>query len=305
MMDAMHSARTPMRILIGSGIVLIGGIVSAGAALVYDGFNYTAGADLAGQSPNGGTTSWVATGTGGAGGSDPIVIASGGLTVPGLASSAGNSITFGGLGLTDRLSIGGAITSGTVYYSFAFRVDDVTGLTATGGFFAGFNNATVTQANQPTVIGTRVLTKLNGSGYNIGISKNSSASADFSFDPTVYNVGATIFVVGSYTFNTGTTLDDLAQLWINPDSSTFGSASAPPADLVAITGAAAGNPDLGSIASFLFRQGNATAVPPVVIADELRVDTTWAGVTPVPEPSAGATALLAGGVLFSRRRRRS
>jgi len=294
-----------MKMLIGSGIVWLGGIVTAGAALVYDGFNYTAGADLVGQSPNGGGTSWAATGTSGAGGSDPIVIASGSLTVPGLAAPGGNSITFGGLGLTDRLSIGTAISSGTIYYSFAFKVQDVTGLTATGGFFAGFNNSVGTQTGQPTIIGARVLTRLSGSGYNIGISKNSSALADFSFDTTLRNVGDTIFVVGSYTFNTGTALDDLAQLWINPNPSTFGSASAPLPDLSAPTGAASGNPDLGSIASFLFRQGNATAVPPIVIADELRVDTTWAGVTPVPEPSAAITALLAGAGLLSRRRRQN
>ena len=186
-----------MKMLIGPGIILFGGIASAGAALVYDGVNYTAGADLVGQSPDGGATSWAATGTNGTGGSDAIVIASGGLTVPGLAPPVGNSITFGGLGLTDRLSIGGAISSGTVYYAFAFKVQDVTGLTATGGFFAGFNNSVGTQTGQPTIIGARVLTRLSGSGYNIGISKNSSAIADFNFETTLRNVGDTIFMVGS------------------------------------------------------------------------------------------------------------
>lgn len=288
-----------MKILIGSGIVLIGGIVSAGAALVYDGFNYTAGADLAGQSPDGGATSWAATGTGTVG-ADAIVVASGNLSVSGLAPSTGNSITYGGLGLTDRLSIGTPINSGTVYYSFAFSVTDLGGLNSTGGFMAGFNTATGSQTGQPGIIGARLLTRLSGSGYNIGIEKNSGTAGNFIFDNFVYGVGETVFVVGSYTFNAGSATNDSALLWINPNPTTFGLASPPPPTLTATV---IGN-DLATIASFLFRQGSTTAVPGAVVADELRVDTIWGGVTPVPEPSAAATALLAGtGVLLRRRRR--
>jgi hypothetical protein len=56
------------------------------------------------------------------------------------------------------------------------------------------------------------------------------------------------------------------------------------------------------IASFLFRQGNASAVPGIVVADELRVDSTWAGVT-VPEPSSAGWLVFVGAGLIARRRR--
>jgi hypothetical protein len=282
-----------------SGLVfLLFGLAPARAALIYEPFGYTVGSDLAGQSPNGGTDTWAATGTGGAGGTDPIIVASGSLTVPGLALSGGNSIAYGGAGLTDRISIGGAQSSGTLYYSFAFRVDDVTGLSASGGFMAGFNTTTGTQATQPTTVGARLLTRASGSGYQIGIERNSGTAANFIFDTTERSAGTTIFVVGSYTFNAGAGNDE-CRLWINPSILDFGAAAAPPPTL---TAPSAGT-DLASIASFLFRQGSAAAVPPSVVADELRVDTTWAGVTPVPEPGASALIALAGAILARRRPR--
>ncbi len=273
----------------------------ASAALpLYEPFDYPAAADLAGQSPNGGTDLWAATGTSGTGGTDAITIATGSLTVPGLASPLGNSILYGGLGLTDRLSIGTPISSGTLFYSFLFNVQDLGSLSTGGGFMAGFNNSVGTQTGQPTTIGARLLTRLSGTGFNVGIEKNSGTAANFVFDTAVRNVGDTIFVVGSYTFNTGGTTNDGVSLWINPDMSTFGMASAPAPTLV---GTVVGT-DLGSIASFLFRQGSTTAVPGAVVADELRVDTTWAGVT-VPEPSSMVLGAVAGGAILLRRRRES
>jgi hypothetical protein len=287
-----------MKTLIGSVFVCLG-ISSAYAGLpLYEPFNYPVGADLAGQSPNG-IDAWAATGTGGAGGTDIIGIASGSLTAPGLPASLGNSIAYGGLGLTDRIALGTSISTGTVYYSFLFSVTDLGTLNATGGFLAGFNTATGTQTNQPGTVGARLLTRLSGSGYNIGIEKNSGTAANFIFDNTVRNVGDTVFVVGSYTFNTGSSTDDGCALWINPDPSTFGLASAPAPTL---TGMVVGNDLSPTIVSFLFRQGNASAVPGNVVADELRVDTTWAGVT-VPEPSAIALLAIAGGGWLLRRRR--
>ena len=288
-----------MRTFIYSALVCLA-ILPAGLAVpFYDPFDYPVDADLAGQSPNGGVDLWAAMGTNGVSGTDPITIAAGSLTVPGLAPPLGNSITFGGLGLTDRISIGTPINSGTTYYSFAFSVTDLGGLNTSGGFLAGFNSATGTAAGQPTAIGTRVLTRASGSGFQVGLEKNSGMGANFVFDPEVFDIGETIFVVGSYTFVAGTT-NDVSELWINPDPLTFESALAPPPTL---TAPLAGG-DLTQIASFLFRQGNAATVPGVVVADEIRVDSSWAGVTPVPEPGSAALLALGAAGLVARRKAR-
>jgi hypothetical protein len=278
------------------------GLIPAEAALLYDPFDYTVGADLTNQTPNGGATLWQVMGTGGSGGTDPITIASGSLSVAGLAPSNGNSITYGGLGLTNRIPLGQTFTSGTLYYSFAFKVLDLGTLDTLGGFLAGFNNATGNVSNQPTQIGGRVVTRLNGAGFQVGVDKSSGMPASFVVDPRVFNVGDTIFVVGSYTFNSGSSTDDEARLWINPDPSTFGLPIAPGTFLSSTAGTDVGGATTQQIQSFLFRQGNASAVPGALVADELRVDMTWAGVT-VPEPSSILCLALAGGGLIARRRR--
>ena len=93
-----------MRTSILSALVCLGFLllVAAGgdAALIYEPFNYLpVGADLTGQSPNGGVNVWNVTGTGTAG-ADQITMASVSPSVTGLPPSIGNCITFGGRGLT-------------------------------------------------------------------------------------------------------------------------------------------------------------------------------------------------------------
>jgi hypothetical protein len=272
------------------------GFSSAHAVLIYEPFDYAAGLDLTGQTPPGATTGWQVMGTGGTGGTDPITIASGSLSgVAGLAPASGNSITFGGLGLTNRIPLGAAFTTGSLYYSFAFKVTDLGGLNATGGFMAGFNNSTGSVANQPTLIAARLVTRVSGTGFQVGVDKSSGQGASFVFADTIFNLDETIFVVGSYTFNSGSTTDDEARLWVNPSPSTFGLESAPAGFLSSVA-----TNDLTPLASFLFRQGNAAAVPGVVVADELRIDTTWAGVT-APEPSGIALLTIAGIGVLTRR----
>src|SRR5205823_2743356 len=97
----------------------------------------------------------------------------------------------------------------------------------------------------------------------------------------------TIFVVGSYTFNSGTTTDDLSQMWINPPASSFGQANAPTPTLTNVNGN-----DLSQLASFVLFNRN-SAEPALIYADEVRVGASWASVTPPAEsatiPSLGIT----------------
>jgi hypothetical protein len=126
---------------------------------------------------------------------------------------------------------------------------------------------------------------LTSSTFALGTSKASTVASDCVWDPITRSVGDTLFVVGSYTLNSGSSSDDVSQMWINPSSSTFGDPSAPAYTLQATTG---GDITSGWIASFVLE--NRDAKESSGIMDELRFG-TWADVTAVPEPS---TVVLAG-----------
>ncbi len=261
-----------------------GATTSAPATLVvvypspdyYEPFNYAAGLDLGGQT-NADLLTWADVATAIAG---PFVtVQSNSLSVPGLMPSIGNSIVFGGLGKGARLSFP-AVTSGTLYYSFAFQVPNTNALSAGGVFIAGFNNSIGTQTNQPSVVGTRVYIRSTNGGYNLGVSKSSSTTTDWVWDPRTFATNQVLFVVGSYTFNGATTNDDVSKMWIDPSATTFGAAAEP-----ATTTQTTNGPDITSaqIASFVFLQ-RVTNEQTAAVADELRIGTTWANVTPSALP---------------------
>ena len=232
---------------------------------------YTPGANLTAQT-NAQRFPWYAAGSSDSG--PQPVIAAGSLSIPGLAASAGNSITYGSTspaGAAARLGLGASYTSGTLYYSFAFRLTDLAGMATGAKILAGFNNSTGPQTGQPTVYGAQFQVRGSGSGYNLGLSKISSTV----WDTAVHAVGETIFVAGSYTLNNGTTTDDTSALWLNPSFTTFG-APAPPAPT--LTSAAGSDISSQVICSFLLR--DALSTQPVVIIDELRIGASWASVTP-------------------------
>lgn len=272
---------------------------AASAAVLYEPFDYPSGSALAtfggtGQvAPNG--QEWKVAGSTG----DQIFVSSPGMTVPDLEpSGSGNAVTFGGAGQSNRVAINSdasGFTTGLLYYSLIFRIDDVTGTpinNGTGVFVAGLNNLSGEQAGSPSVVASRLRFQRvsdASTDFQIGIEAISSTIA---WDPATYSQGDDIFVVTEYDLD-----NRVSRLWVNPDSSTFGGALPPPTAIVS----GSGNTPVGGISSFLLRQ--ASVAPTSVTIDEVRVDPTWAGVTPVPEPSAiGLLVAGAGAMLVSRRR---
>lgn len=242
-------------------------------------FNYPPGENIGGQvSPN--SLHWHDVGTGTSG--PHVTVQTGNLKIAALTPPFGNSIGFGGLGKSARLSLPNAFISGTIYYSLLLRIDDLTGARESGAFIAGFNNSTGTQSNQPTAVATRLYIRTApGGGFQLGVAKNTSTSTDWAWHDTVFDEGQTIFIVGSYSFATpGNTTDDVSKLWINPPSSSFGSANPPPPALIATAG---NDISADRIASFVFFQRGETIQPAAATADDLRIGTSWDSVAPQPK----------------------
>jgi hypothetical protein len=242
------------------------------------GTDYAVGANLVGQKNAQGQT-WLQAGPTS---TTTPKIAAGNLTYLGLPPSQGNSVSFGGSGESARLNTSSVVGSGTIYYSFILDVTSIAGLSTSGVFWAGFNNSAGSQTTTPSVVATRLYTKTSGSGFVLGVDKNSASTSDWYWDTTTRNVGDSLFIVGAYELNSGSTSDDVSYLWINP---TVGSATAPSATLTAPTGA---DITLGQVASFVLF--DRSAAQPSGIIDELRIGTSWAEVTGVPEPTSAALA---------------
>ncbi len=264
------------------------GVVTSSNALlsvvsVFDPFNYTVGLALPGLTTPQGVT-WNSAGPAG----EAVTITNDSLPI---ASASGNRILFGAAsGPSARISVSGPVTNGQLYYSFAFRVLDLGQLSAGGGFFAAFNNSTGNQPGTPSIIGAGVLTHAAGNGFEVGLKKASSGSVYDSSQS--FTTNDTIFVVGSYTINTATTNDDVANLWINPAPSAFSTDSPPAPTLISNSG---NDISANQIASFVFfRRGNTTLnlQPAAMLADELRIGPSWASVTPNVPPAVPPTLLV-------------
>jgi hypothetical protein len=292
--------------IIACALLVLACALPASAALLYDGFDYPSGAALSGQTNNNvspaQTWAYVGTGTNSA---DPKTT-TGSLTYAGLPASVGNSIvtdrTQSGV---SRIALPSALTSGTVYYSMIVKVNDITGLTntTTGSFLAGLNNTTGTGVSITSAGASLMIHRdaVDTSGYNLGVAV-STANADRIFDTVDHSVGQTLFIVAAYQFNPNAD-DDNSYLWINPSSATFGTNNIPAPDVTSSGAASVGTASdipLNQLTSVFLR--NNSVEPNQIQVDELRVDTSWAGVTgAVPEP--GALALFTVAVAASLLRR--
>ena len=221
---------------------------------ILEDFDYTVGANLSDDDD------WTDANSG-----DNIVVASGNLDYTGLTTSTGNSITFSEGG-AEAYTQFADVTSGSVYASFLFKV---TGFQTNGspdltdgGYFAGIASST-------TSYDARLWVRPNpdtaGTTFDIGFGHESSNPT---FTSGTYNVGDVIFVVMSYDIDNAQT-----NVWINPAAASFGLTA--PAATISTTD----NFPATEINTFILRQDSDRETPFIQI-DELRIDTSWAIVTP-------------------------
>ena len=250
----------------------LSGINVQSALIFQDPFDYSAGSSLGGQG------GWVNANSG-----DEVTVASGNLSASGLATSSGNMVTFGGAGYDPQRTFTAQNT--TLYYSFILRITDLGSLNTIGGYFAGFGQ-------NATTFGATFWAKSDGEGgFQLGINQRTTV-ANTVWSASSQSVDSVILIVGSYVVNSGTA-NDRADLWINPNASTF-SGTAPAAHLSSTPGSS----DLSSIDRFFIRQDSTSATPGTVFLDELRVGSSWADVTPVPEPIALALPIFGSIAVF-------
>jgi hypothetical protein len=247
-------------------------IDTSGTLIAYEPFLYTADQLLSAGS------SWILNGSG-----DDTFVTQGSLSVAGLASSVGNSITNGGPGAGVRLVLDTNVSTGPIYYSFAMRVNSVgTAFTLNTGFLSA-----LVSPDGVSQVG-RLVPRTNAIAgeYNLGVTKVTSSAAVFATNNFVE--GELLFIVCRYIFNSGTVSDDAVSMWINPNPATFGVALPPPPMLTAtLTGA-----DSASLDRFTFRQNSSGNTPASISYDELRVGTSWDKVTPPAPPSLKIAATL-------------
>ena len=263
----------PLLLLCASGQVCFDPFADAAAD---GGTSYTVGSSLCEQVNSLGATWYAITNTPASVAAGFPVIAAGSLSYPGLPPSTGKCISIPSrTGVMGRLALGFTVTSGTAYYSFLLKVTDLSGVDASGvrnNFFAGFGdnvgnqNATLLRAT------VRLYARRAGSGFNLGVARNSSHPADWVFERTRRSLDTVLFVVGGYDYGSHT-----ARLWVNPPSSSFGSDTPPAPTITASAGA-----DLNSNGIRAFVLGCRTNPPPGCLVDELRIGTTWAYVTGAP-----------------------
>ena len=199
-------------------------------------------------------------------------VTSGSLSYTGLAASMGNSATIGGAGLGARRIFGTSFSSGKVYFSALFRINDL-GYGASGWSGAAAQVGALTVTNSAS-FRLQIMVKSNSaSGYVFGVLKGGSG-AIATFDATEYHAGDTVLLAGQYDF---TVSPNTATLWINPSSSTFGYSQPASGFISASTGT---DSVTNVIDRFNFRQNTVSSVPAAMQWDELRVSASWSDVTP-------------------------
>jgi hypothetical protein len=212
-------------------------------------FNYTTGSNL---TANG----YIAHSSAG---TNPIVVAASPLTYSGyLNSGLGKSVTLNSAGGEDVNRAFDSVYTSNVYASFMVNVQSAT---TTGDYF--FHLA---PENSTSIFCGKVFVKDDGSGnLAFGVSKrNNSATAVYTSN--TYSLNTTYLVVVKYTFNSGSTIDDQASLWINPVLN-----GVEPAANISATDTIS---DAVSFGLFALRQGGSSSSP-VLTLGGVRISTSW------------------------------
>ncbi|MBK8351370.1 MAG: T9SS type A sorting domain-containing protein [Saprospirales bacterium] len=196
-----------------------------------------------------------------ASGTVPLTINGTNLTYPGYYSTnTNNSLYFN----STASNYGGycktwtGVNSGSIYMSFLFRDSVIAAAATSGDYFITFGSDWLNNAG-------RVLFKSSGGSFQFGTRKSTGADA---YSTTTYTPNQTHLVVLKYTFNTGTTTDDVVGIYVDPTLP-----STEPATFTVT--APATNDFTNSIGNVFLRLNMSTANVPNAHIDAIKVATSW------------------------------
>jgi autotransporter-associated beta strand protein len=258
----------------------------ASAQVLYEPFNYTVGTtpletDAAAVNKNYSTsgTYWAQRGT--TGGAFVVGTGLGSPNAAGILppTMGGSGQYTNATGRTPDIGFGQTVSSGDLYYSLSFKIPAGGLSSTTAGNLAGFSNFAVPSNAAAGVFqaGLRLIPSTTTS-YQLGMTGGGTTQT---FTGATFAPGDTVLVVARYRIVPGGNNDQVA-MWINPTTG-FGDNSAIPATSLAWTHTASDAThdsqatSTPMLAGFFLRSYSATNNLQV---DELRVDSTWAGVTP-------------------------
>lgn len=259
-------------------LILIAWTTIGNAQLLKENFTtHTAGANLAG------TNGWSQCSSS----TLQVPVSSRNLTYPNYASTnTSNSLyinSAGGTGYGGYCKTFTGVNSGSVYVSYLFR-DSVLAATSWSGQYlvtlgsGAFSNAL-----------SMYFTSTSG-GYQLGVRKATNTET---YATTALSPGQTNLIVMKYTFNTGSTSDDVVSLFINPNPLA--------AEPTPSATTSAGSDFTGSINNLLIRLNQLSGQTPDGFLDAFTVDTTWSKLfssNPCPNPpvvNLGADTIQCGG----------
>lgn len=215
-------------------------------------------------------------------------IISGSLSYAGLQASLGNSWGLG-QGTEDYSrsvsGITGLVAGDKVYYSFLMRLNSPLDAFSTG-YFRLYNTASPSGSGLVVGWGTSDYTS-NLMGFSLHNRNRDWAHADSIKTPQTYTAADTTYLIVVGYNREATYQASTVQLWINPDSSSFGTATPPTATITMPSyqnGTGYNNEATWNIIDWT-SNGSSAGVPNWQV-DEFRIATDWASVVPaIPEPA--------------------
>ncbi|MEI7634203.1 MAG: hypothetical protein WCK47_07980 [bacterium] len=256
-----HAFHRSMLVAAAASLV---GMASAQLPLpLYEPFNYDASTNLTTHD------GWTITG---ANTLSPVQVIANSLAYAGLPTPVGNKVAvLNGTSFEDPgVDVGPASGENTSVF-VSFLVNVVNPGNTTGEYFLHVCSAGQTSTDFHSRAFIRQSSVTTGA-FNFGIRQHNNDVIQF--ETADRAAATTFFVVVSYDFVAGTT-NDTSRMWVNP---ALGQTTPPAPDLTA-SAVGSTDTDLTAVGRLNLRQPSADTALSIEV-DEIRMDTTWANVTP-------------------------